>query len=130
MKILHIIDEAYFKTHNRIIEELLLALYSEGVEQQVYTSFGADLGMIKKFGKFPMTFWKIKRNGKVRTFVNKLRTMWLMSSFHPDIVIKWGRDARMVAWGAGGIQISYINERESLVNFENTDYVMTNSDEV
>ena len=129
MKILHIIDEAYFKTHNRIIEELLFALYSQGIEQKVYTSMGANLGKVSS-GKFPMEWWRVKRSGKIRTFRNKIRTMLLMSSFRPDIVIKWGRDARLIAWGAGGVQVSYINEKESLVNFENTDYVMTNSDDV
>lgn len=128
MKILHIIDGAYFETHTKTISELILALSDFGVEQKIYTSDVADLGWLSNVCE--IVRWKSVKSGKLKTFSNKLKTMFLLSSFRPDIMCKWGLDARKIVWGSGGIQVSFLNEREPLKTFENTDYIMTNSDDV
>ena len=128
MKILHVIDYAYFRTHKKTISEFILALSHENIVQKVYTSDGADLGWVNKI--CDIENWKISKSGKFRTFSNKVKTWFLVSSFHPDIIIKYGKDARYIMWGSSGVQVSFLNERENLTSFENTDYIMTNVEDV
>ena len=128
MKILHIIDNTYFETHRKTISELILSLSTEGIEQKIYTNPNTSLGWLEKICE--VIRWKISKKGKIKSLSNKIKTWFVFSAFHPDIVIKWGKQAREIAYGAGGIQISFINEKEPLKSFENTDYIMTNIDEV
>ena len=46
MKILHIIDPAYFQTHKKTISELILSLSLSNVEQKVYTEEGVSFGWV------------------------------------------------------------------------------------
>lgn len=128
MKILHIIDPAYFQTHKKTISELILSLSLSKMEQKVYTREGEKLGWIDTVCE--VVGWKVAKSGKLKGLSNKLKTWFLFSSFRPDIVIKYGLDARVIANGVGGVQISFINEKENLSTFENTDYIMTNVDDV
>lgn len=128
MKILHIIDSAYFETHKKTISEFILALSHENVEQKIYTVEGAELGWVKTLCEIKN--WKISKSGKIKTLSNKIKTWLLLSSFHPDIIIKYGKSARDIAWETGGVQVSFLNEKENLSSFENTDYIMTNIEDV
>ncbi len=128
MKILHIIDSDYFKTHRKTISEFILALSHENVQQKIYTGEETDLGWVKTLCE--VKNWKLSKSGKVKSFINKTKTWFLLSSFHPDIIIKYGKKAREIAWETGGVQISFLNEKENLSSFENTDYIMTNIEDV
>ena len=128
MKILHIIDNTYFETHRKTISEFILALSHENVEQKIYTVEGAELGWVKTLCEIKN--WKLPKSGKVRTVANKIRTWLFLSSFHPDVIIKYGKSAREIVWETGGVQISFLNEKENLSTFVNTDYIMTNVEEV
>ncbi len=128
MKILHIIDPAYFQTHKKTISELILSLSLSNVEQKVYTEEGVSFGWVDTVCE--VIGWKISKSGKFKKFANKLKTWFLFSSFRPDIVIKYGLKARIVANGVGGVQVSFLNEKENLSTFEDTDYIMTNVDDV
>lgn len=128
MKILHFIDSSYFAFHKKTISELILSLNKNDVKQEVITSFGADLGWLSSV--VPIKYWKVGKNGKVNTFRNKFN-MWLeVSRFLPDIIVKWGRDARVLAPSGNYVQISFLNECESLKHFDKSDYIMTNLESV
>ncbi|MBR1544798.1 MAG: glycosyltransferase [Alphaproteobacteria bacterium] len=128
MKILHIIDTTYFETHKKTISEFILALSHENIEQKIYTEMGTDIGWVKTL--CDVENWKISKSEKLRTLSNKIKTWLLISSFRPDIIIKYGKNAREIAWETGGVQISFLNEKENLSTFENTDYIMTNTEDV
>ena len=128
MKILHIIDDSYFKTHKKTISEFILALSHENVIQKIYTNEVTELGWVEKL--CDVQTWKLSKSGKIRIFSNKVKTWLLLSSFHPDVIIKYGKSAREIMWETGGVQISFLNEKDNLSTFENTDYIMTNVEEV
>ena len=129
MKILHFIDSSYFQVHKKTISELIFMLSkSDNVVQEIVTSFGADLGWLSSV--VPVKFWKVSKKGKIKTLKNRFN-MWLEASrFSPDIVIKWGRDARLLAPSGDYVQVSFLNEKENLKNFDKSDYIMTNLDYV
>ncbi|MBD5405444.1 glycosyltransferase [bacterium] len=128
MKILHFIDSSYFSLHRKTISEIILSLNKNGVEQEVITSFGASLGLIESV--VPVKYWKVSKKGKSDTFMNKFK-MWLEASrFSPDILIKWGMEARRLAPSGDFVQISFLNEKESLKSFDKSDYIMTNLESV
>ncbi len=128
MKILHIIDGAYFETHKKTISELLLSLSLTGIEQKIYTEEKVNLGWASTV--CDVQNWKTSKSGKIKTISNKIKTWHILSKFQPNIIIKYGIKARKIANGLGGVQISFINEKESLKSFENTDYIMTNVDDI
>ncbi len=127
MKILHIIDKKYFETHRKTISELLLSLSYYKVEQKIYTSEETELFWLKDV--CPIERWKSNK-AKLKSLSNRFKTWLLFSSFSPDIVIKWGKDARDIMQNYSGVQISYMNEVENLKSFENTDYIITNNETV
>ncbi len=128
MKILHIIDGDYFKTHKKTISEFILALSHENIQQKIYAPEGADLGWVSTL--CDIQNWKVPKSGKTNNLKNKFKTWLLLSSFHPDLIIKYGKTAREIAWETGGVQISFLNEKENLSSYENTDYIMTNIEDV
>ncbi len=128
MKILHIIDGDYFKTHKKTISEFILALSHENIVQKIYTGEGVNLGWVNDL--CDVQNWKPSKSGKIKTLSNRIKTWFLLSSFHPDVIIKYGKKAREIAWETGGVQISFLNEKENLSSFENTDYIMTNIEDV
>ena len=128
MKILHFIDAGYFYLHRKTIVELILALYDKGIEQEVITAFGVKLDLISS--KVPVKYWKVNKKGDSFTLRNRVK-MWLEASkFSPDILIKWGRDARKLAPSGDFVQISFLNEKVSLKGFDKSDYIMTNLEHI
>lgn len=128
MKILHFIDSSYFYLHRKTISELILSLSKNGVEQEVITSNGTQLGLISQV--VSVRYWKVANGRSANTFMNKFR-MWLWASqFSPDIVIKWGKQARQLAPSGDFVQISFLNEKANLNSFDKSDYIMTNLESV
>ncbi len=128
MKILHFIDASYFYLHRKTIIELILALYDKGVEQEIVTATGVKIDMLDNI--VPIKYWKVDKKGRSFTLRNRIK-MWLEASkFSPDILIKWGAEARRLAPSGDFVQISFLNEKVSLKGVDKSDYIMTNLEHV
>ncbi len=128
MKILHFIDGEYFANHKKTIMELIFALHQYGIKQEFITSFNTDLEGISNISN--IVFWKNIKKGKFKKFLNKLFILRFVSKVQPDIVIKWGRDARKHAVSGNFVSISFVNECENMEHFDKSDYIMTNLERV
>ncbi len=128
MKILHIIDDKYFECHKKTVSEFIMALSDAGVRQKIYTSENANLGMVSEVSE--VLQWKVSKRGKTKFFASRLKLWFLLSSFSPDIVIKWGKQARKMVKTTSCVQVSFLSEKVNLANVDNSDYIITNSEDV
>ena len=125
MKILHIIDTDYFKSHSKIILELILALNKFNIKQKIYTSKTTDLPIFSN--NIEVVYWDSIKIFDI--FKPKIKTMMLYSSFKPEITIKWGPYARKLATNYG-IQMSYSDEIEKISSFNRNDYIISTSEKI
>ena len=124
MKILHIVDSAFFAAHRKTVGETILALADAGVEQEVMAREGGLPGWL--WEAVPMTRLRPAKDGRVATLANRIRMWRELRSFEPDLVVKWGRDARELAPSGRFVQVSFLAERENLRQFDKADYIMAN----
>lgn len=127
MKILHVIDSNYFETHKKVIIELVLALKKYGIEQKIYAN--SNIQSVDFEDSIEIVNWDAT---KLRSFIlfQKFFTVRLLSTFQPDVIIKYGIKARYILKNTRGLQISYMEDIENPSTIENSDYIMTTAEPV
>jgi glycosyltransferase involved in cell wall biosynthesis len=124
MKILHIVDAGFFAAHRKTVSDTILALGDAGVEQEAMAREGEGLGLVSS--AVPLAHFRGAKDGRMPALSNRIRMWRELRSFAPDLVLKWGREARELAPSGRFAQVSFLAERENLRLFDRSDYIMAN----